>query len=178
MKSSASLARNFSSYQTSISYVNSSIKLNLNQSGNVNLKPLKWCVFWIYVMLFQISDTFHKVFRVRLPYLLLIRSVDYFLTVSIIYVERLSGIERQRKICFMFCNLEVRIHFTLKSVFLFNNRDGQCAMFELDFTCHVWRILNCIQYVCVSYWRGLVVVRSCHYLWAVPPICTPVTTCR
>jgi hypothetical protein len=46
--------------QTSNSYINSSIKLNLNQSANVNLKPLKWYVFWIYVMLFQRSDTFHK----------------------------------------------------------------------------------------------------------------------
>jgi hypothetical protein len=48
----------------------SSIKLNLSQSANINLK-----VFRIYVMLFQSSDSFHKdLFRVRLPYLLLICS--------------------------------------------------------------------------------------------------------
>jgi hypothetical protein len=47
-----SLLRNVSWDQTSISYVNSSIKLNLNQSANVKLKPRKWCVFWLYVMLF------------------------------------------------------------------------------------------------------------------------------
>jgi hypothetical protein len=47
----------------------------INQSVNVNLKP-KRCVLWIYVMLFQSSDTFiRNLFQVRLPYLLLIRSV-------------------------------------------------------------------------------------------------------
>jgi hypothetical protein len=72
--SSASLVRNFSRNLTLISYVKSSIKLNFNQSANVNLKVRKRCVFWIYIMLFQSSDTFiRNLFRVRLPYLLLIR---------------------------------------------------------------------------------------------------------
>jgi hypothetical protein len=44
------------------SEVNSSIELNFNQSANVNLKPRKRCMFCIYVMLFQSSDTFHKEF--------------------------------------------------------------------------------------------------------------------
>jgi hypothetical protein len=54
--------QNFFRNQTSISYVNSSIKLNVNQSANVNLKPRKRCVFLIFVILFQSSDTFHKEF--------------------------------------------------------------------------------------------------------------------
>jgi hypothetical protein len=62
-QSSASLVRNFSWNQISILYVKSSIKLNFNQSANVNLKTRKQCVFWIYVMLFQSSDTFHKIFQ-------------------------------------------------------------------------------------------------------------------
>jgi hypothetical protein len=62
IKSSASLVRSVSWSQTSISYVNSSIKLNFNQSANFNVKPLKRCVFWIYVMLFPSSDTFRKEF--------------------------------------------------------------------------------------------------------------------
>jgi hypothetical protein len=57
-----SLVRIFSWNKTSISYVNSSIKLNFYQSANVKLKPRKRCVFWIYVMLFQSSDTFHNEF--------------------------------------------------------------------------------------------------------------------
>jgi hypothetical protein len=56
------IGQNFSWNQTSISYVNSFIKLNFNQSANVNLKPRKRCVFWIYVMLFQSSDTLRKKF--------------------------------------------------------------------------------------------------------------------
>jgi hypothetical protein len=48
--------------QTSISYVNSPIKLNFDQSANFNLKPRTRYVFWIYVMSFQSSDTFHKEF--------------------------------------------------------------------------------------------------------------------
>jgi hypothetical protein len=72
--SSESLVRNFSWNQTSISYVNSSIKLNFNQSANDNLKPWKRYVFW-YVILFKIVTFLIKnLFRVRLPYLLLIRS--------------------------------------------------------------------------------------------------------
>jgi hypothetical protein len=70
---SISLVGKFSWNQTAISYVNSSIKLNLNQTANVNLKPRKRFVFW-YVMLFQSSDLFiGNLFRVRLPYLLIIR---------------------------------------------------------------------------------------------------------
>jgi hypothetical protein len=33
-----------------------------NQSANVNLKPRKRCIFWIYIMLLQSSDTFRKEF--------------------------------------------------------------------------------------------------------------------
>jgi hypothetical protein len=62
IKSSTSLIRNFSWNQTSISYVNSSIKLNFKQSANVNLKPRKRRAFWIYVILFESSDTFRKEF--------------------------------------------------------------------------------------------------------------------
>jgi hypothetical protein len=62
IKSSASLVRKFSWNLKSISYVNSSIKLNFNQSANVNFTTRKLFVFWIYVMLFQSSDTFHKEF--------------------------------------------------------------------------------------------------------------------
>jgi hypothetical protein len=55
--------------QTSISYVNTSINLNLNQSAN-----REGFVFWWYVVLFLGSNIFYKeLFWVRLPYLLLIR---------------------------------------------------------------------------------------------------------
>jgi hypothetical protein len=54
-------------------------KLNLNQSANVNLKPQERCVFRIYVMLFQVVTLFIKyLFRVRLPYLVLIRRLQAF----------------------------------------------------------------------------------------------------
>jgi hypothetical protein len=51
-----------------MAYVNSSIKPNFNQPANVNLKPRKRYVFWIYVIirykdtLFQNSNTFRKEF--------------------------------------------------------------------------------------------------------------------
>jgi hypothetical protein len=57
---SASLVRNISWNQTSILYVNSSIKLNLSQLKNVFLKPRKRFGFLIHFMLFQSSDTFYK----------------------------------------------------------------------------------------------------------------------
>jgi hypothetical protein len=41
----------FSWNQTSISYVNSSIKLNFSQSADVNLKPRKRCVFRMYFVI-------------------------------------------------------------------------------------------------------------------------------
>jgi hypothetical protein len=72
----ASLIRIFSWNQASISYVNSSIDLNINQSANVNLKPRKRCVFWIYVKVVILFV--RNLFRVRLPYLLLIYSPDSF----------------------------------------------------------------------------------------------------
>jgi hypothetical protein len=62
MSQKAGLQINFSASLVKISYVNSSIKLNFNQPANVKLKPRRRCVFWIYVMLFQNSDTFHKEF--------------------------------------------------------------------------------------------------------------------
>jgi hypothetical protein len=62
----ASLVRNLSWNQTSISYVNFSIKLNFNQTSIC--KPWKLYVFWIYVMLFQSSDTFRKEFCSELDF--------------------------------------------------------------------------------------------------------------
>jgi hypothetical protein len=92
----ASFVRNFSWKQTTISYVNSSIKLNFNQSANDNLKPWKRCVLWIYVMLFQSSDTFHNEFvpnvlmynSEQIPYLLLIRRLCVWL---INYLRKLTN---------------------------------------------------------------------------------------
>jgi hypothetical protein len=40
------------------------------------MKPRKRCVSWMYVMLFQSSVFIRNLFRVRLPYLLLIRRFD------------------------------------------------------------------------------------------------------
>jgi hypothetical protein len=60
IKSSASLVGNFSWNQTSITYINSSIKLNFIQSAYAY--ETSRCVLWIYVMLFQRTDTFHKEF--------------------------------------------------------------------------------------------------------------------
>jgi hypothetical protein len=65
----------FSWNQTSISFVNSSIKLNFNQSANANLNIRHFKVLTHFV---------RNLFRGRLPYLLLIRglnSINYTCTV-------------------------------------------------------------------------------------------------
>jgi hypothetical protein len=90
------LVKNFSWNQTSISHINSSIKLNFNQSAKVNLKPLKRCVFWIQVR-HVISKQWHYVrnlFRVRFPYLLLIRRLNlkkFLFNVIYTFYSKTSG---------------------------------------------------------------------------------------
>jgi hypothetical protein len=69
------LVRIFSWKQTSISYLNSSIKLNFNQTANVNLKRRSDAYFKYTLFYFKVVRLFiRNLFRVRHPYSLLIRS--------------------------------------------------------------------------------------------------------
>jgi hypothetical protein len=78
-KSSASMIRSFSWNQTSISYLNSSIKLILTSSiwnlGSDAYFEYTSCYFKVVTLFVRNS------FRVRLPYLLLIRGRNHNLTV-------------------------------------------------------------------------------------------------